>query len=253
LSKICQLTAIIDYFIETIYYSYMKKYVQGSDEAVMSRDEVRGVDEWAIKTMGIPGVVLMENAGRSCAEFICMRLEGVTNPFVCIFCGTGNNGGDGYVIARHLYNANVRCRVILCGNAFKIKGDAKINLDIIMKMGVEIQQIDVDWRDIENKVKDFTRGASLLVDGLFGTGLQGQLADNYRALINAINARGIPIIAVDIPSGLDCDSGQPLGTAIKAEATITFVAVKKGFAADPASAQYTGDIYVAGIGIEPKK
>jgi NAD(P)H-hydrate epimerase len=242
----------------------MKRYMQGEDGVQMSRDEVRSVDEWAIKTVGIPGVVLMENAGRSCAEFIQTKLgwhghsalekhSQDAYAAVCIFCGTGNNGGDGYVVARHLDNAGIRCRVIVCGNALKIKGDAKINLDIIMEMGIEIQQIDVDWRDIENTVKDFTRGASLIIDGLFGTGLQGQLGDNYIALINAINARAIPIIAIDIPSGLDCDSGRPLGAAIKARTTITFVAAKKGFAANPASAEYTGEVYVASIGIEPKK
>ena len=231
----------------------LRKYTYSPDMPAMSREEARGVDEWAIKTMGIPGVVLMENAGRSCAEFILAKHGRDGHATVCIFCGTGNNGGDGYVIARHLDNAGIRCRVIICGNALKIKGDARINLDIIMKMGIVIQQIDVDWRDIENKVKDFTRGATMIVDGLFGTGLQGHLADNYIMLINAINARGIPIVAIDIPSGLDCDTGRPLGAAIKAATTITFAAAKRGFAADPASTDYTGDVYVAGIGIEPKK
>lgn len=242
----------------------MQKYTLYDGSAVMSRDEVRAVDEWAIKTIGIPGAVLMENAGRSCAEFIAARLFGVQasaclskeqakacTPNICIFCGTGNNGGDGYVIARHLDTAGIRCRVVICGNAAKIKGDAKIHLDVIAKMGIEIQQVDVDWRNIEDKVKDFTRGASLIVDALFGTGLQGQLAENYIDLINAINARGVPTVAIDIPSGLDCDSGRPLGAAIKAEATITFVAAKKGFA-NPFAAEYTGEVYVAGIGIEQK-
>lgn len=243
----------------------MQKYTVSEGLAVMSRDQVRAVDEWAITAMSVPGVVLMENAGRSCAEFIVARYSGLVprnrrqaasdelraTSHVCIFCGTGNNGGDGYVVARHLDNAGIRCRVIICGNAAKIKGDARINLDIIMKMGIEIRQIDVDWRNIEDKVKDFTRGATLIVDGLFGTGLQGHLAENYIDLINAINARGIPIIAVDIPSGLDCDSGRPLGAAIKADATITFVAAKKGFA-EVSAADYTGEVYVAGIGIEQK-
>ena len=233
----------------------LKKYTYDSDMPVMSRDEVRAVDEWAIKTMGIPGVVLMENAGRSCAEFILTRVArpkqsvAVEVPLVCIFCGTGNNGGDGYVIARHLDTIGIRCRVVICGNAAKIKGDARTNLDIIMKMGISIQQIDVDWQNMEDKVKEFTRGVSLVVDALFGTGLQGHLAENY---IDLINARGIPIVAVDIPSGLDCDTGRPLGTAIKAVATITFVAAKKGFA-NLFSAEYAGEVYVAGIGINEKR
>jgi NAD(P)H-hydrate epimerase len=238
----------------------MKRYVQGSGGLVMSRDEVRSVDEWAIKTMGIPGIVLMENAGRSCAEFIVARNrrqaasdELRATSDICIFCGTGNNGGDGYVVARHLDNTGIRCRVIICGNTATIKGDAKINLDIITKMGIVIEQLDIDGRNIKKKVSEFAEGANVLVDGLFGTGLQGQLADNYISLIEAINGQGISIIAVDIPSGLDCDSGQPLGAAIHAEATITFVAAKKGFQANPASAEYTGEIYVAGIGIRNKQ
>ena len=227
----------------------MKRYMQGSGGAAMSRDEVRGVDEWAIHTMDIPGVVLMENAGRSCAEFIQAKHGRDGHATVCIFCGTGNNGGDGYVVARHLDNAGIRCRVMICGNVAKIKDDAKINLDIITKMGIVIEQLAMDGRHIAKNVSDFAEGANVIVDGLFGTGLQGQFADSYISLIEAINRQGSPIVAIDIPSGLDCDSGQPLGAAIKAETTITFVAAKRGFA-NPVSAEYTGQVYVAGIGIE---
>ena len=104
--------------------------------------------------------------------------------------------------------------------------------------------------NIASWVKDLTAGADMVVDALFGTGLSGRLNDEYKALIESINAQGCPILAVDIPSGLDCDTGQFLGNAIKATWTVTFVAVKKGFTAETAR-RYTGEIYVASIGVEP--
>ncbi len=228
----------------------MEKYSSDKECVVMSRDEVRAFDRWAIDTLGIPGVVLMENAGRSCAELIKEKLRGVSEPKVCIFCGTGNNGGDGYVIARHLLNNGFKVSVIIVGDRNKVKGDAKLNLDILERMGQPIEQMNLSESDIPGRVKSFAAGADMLVDGLFGTGLSGLLSDEYKQLIESINARNRPILAVDIPSGLDCDKGQPLGAAIKAAYTVTFVAVKKGFTS-PVAAQYTGEIFVASIGVEP--
>jgi NAD(P)H-hydrate epimerase len=227
----------------------MEKYSAGKKCVVMSRDEVRAFDAWAINTLGIPGVVLMENAGRSCAEFIKKELAGVTNPKVCIFCGTGNNGGDGYVIARHLLNSGFEVVVVVCGDRNKVKGDAKTNLDILERLGRSIEQLNLDDGDIPGRVKTFAADACLLVDGLFGTGLNGQLSDEYKQLIESINSQHRPILAVDIPSGLDCDACEPLGAAIRASYTVTFVAVKKGFKAAKASA-YTGEIFVASIGVK---
>jgi NAD(P)H-hydrate epimerase len=229
----------------------MEKYSPGKRFVVMTRDEVRAFDNWAINTLGIRGVVLMENAGRSCAELIKDKLVGIARPNVCIFCGTGNNGGDGYVIARHLLNSGFEVIVVVCGDRNKIKGDAKTNLDILMRMGQPIEQLNVAGGDISRRVKTFADGADMLVDGLFGTGLSGQLSDEYKLLIESINAQDCPILAVDIPSGLDCDSGQPLGAAIKATYTVTFVAVKKGFTASGSATQYTGEIFIASIGVEP--
>lgn len=218
---------------------------------VMSRAEVRKFDSWAINSLGIPGSVLMENAGRSCAEFIVGRLSGKDNPGVCIFCGTGNNGGDGYVIARHLFNAGVRVQVVICGEMAKIKGDAKINLEIIDGMGLSIEQMAMAFDKLEGQVRGFCEGCDILVDGLFGTGLEGEPYAEYVKLIECINETGQEVIAIDIPSGLDCDRGVPLGTAIKASATVTFAAVKKGFEACAEASKYTGQVYVASIGVEP--
>jgi len=219
----------------------------------MSRDEVRAFDSWAMNTLGIPGVVLMENAGRSCAELIKEKLASVARARVCIFCGTGNNGGDGYVIARHLLNSGFTVTVVIVGDRNKVKGDAKINLDVLERLGQPIQQLNPSEPDIAGKVKALTNDADMLVDGLFGTGLSGQLSDAYKQLIASINAQNRPILAVDIPSGLDCDTGQTLGAAIRATYTVTFAAVKKAFIPHGriSAAQYTGEVYVASIGVEP--
>ena len=229
----------------------MERYSADKKCVVMSRDEVRAFDAWAINELGIPGVVLMENVGRSCAELIKKELARVSNPKVCIFCGTGNNGGDGYVIARHLLNSGFEVVVVMCGDRNKVKGDTKINLDILEGLGQSIEQLNLDDGNIPGRVKTFAAGADMLVDGLFGTGLNGQLSDEYKQLIESINSQHRPILAVDIPSGLDCDAGEPLGAAIRASYTVTFAAVKKGFRASKTATAYTGEIFVASIGVEP--
>jgi NAD(P)H-hydrate epimerase len=229
----------------------MEKYTPEKDFQVMSRNEVRRVDAWAIEEIGVPGVVLMENAGRSCAELALEKLAGVADPRVCIFCGAGNNGGDGYVIARHLLNAGIQTRVVLCGDLAKISGDARINLDILERLGHHVERLDPNDENAVARIRTFGREASLIVDALFGTGLRGELKTEYRAIIEAINALEHPILAVDIPSGLDCDSGEPLGAAIRAAYTVTFVAVKQGFLASAGAGRYLGELHVASIGVEP--
>lgn len=229
----------------------MERYVPSKSCRIMSRDEVRAVDRWAIDEIGIPGVVLMENAGRSCAELVQEKLKGLANPKVCLFCGTGNNGGDGYVIARHLRNVGFGVTVVVCGRREKIAGDARINLDVLERLGQRIDSLDLGADGVEARVRALADGADMIVDALFGTGLQGPLREDYRVLIEAINTLEVPILAVDIPSGLDGDTGLPLGAAIRAACTVTFVAVKKGFAASSEAGTLTGPVYVASIGVEP--
>lgn len=229
----------------------MERYFAGKKCVVLTREEVRAVDQWAIKTLGIPGVVLMENAGRSCAELIREKLADIAEPKVCIFCGTGNNGGDGYVIARHLLNSKFEVVVVVCGDCEKIKGDAKINLDVLERMGQRIEIMQMEDGDIARQVEMYAAGADMIVDAIFGTGLEGEVKPAYKILIESINAQRCPILAVDIPSGLDCNSGISLGAAIRAAYTITFVAVKKGFVIAAEAEKYTGEIYVASIGVKP--
>jgi NAD(P)H-hydrate epimerase len=217
----------------------------------MSREQIRAVDAWAIDRIGVPGVVLMENAGRSCAELVKEKLAGVAHPRVCIFCGTGNNGGDGYVIARHLLSADSAVKVVLYGDRAKMRGDARTNHGILKRLGNAVQSFDAMGGDLVSRVRSLAGDADMIVDALFGTGLQGELHESYRSLIESINALGRPILAVDIPSGLDCDTGKPLGAAIQATYTVTFVAVKKGFVAGPDAVKYVGELYIASIGVEP--
>jgi hydroxyethylthiazole kinase-like uncharacterized protein yjeF len=229
----------------------MKKYQQGENCLLFSREQSRAFDNLAINVVGVPGVVLMENAGRSCAELIAEKLAGKTSPRVCIFCGLGNNGGDGFVIGRHLLDRNYNVTTLICGDPGKIKGDAKINLDILRILNASVESLDLsDTETVKSRIAAFAADADIIVDAIFGTGLTGQLRDDSKMLIEAINALGRPILAVDIPSGLDCDTGLPLGASVKATWTVTFAAVKKGFAAETAR-EFTGEIYVASIGIEP--
>ena len=229
----------------------MEKYSPEEPAIVMTRDEVRAFDSWAINEAKVPGVVLMENAGRSCTELIKDKLSGSDEAKVCIFCGTGNNGGDGYVIARGLVNSGFKVLVVICGDRDRIKGDAKINLDILEKIGGPIEQLNMNDSDIAVRIKEFAADAELIVDAVFGTGLSGEVRGGYILLIESINSLQRCVLAVDIPSGLDCDTGEPLGAAIKASYTVTFVAVKKGFAISKTSRRYTGDVYVASIGVVP--
>jgi NAD(P)H-hydrate epimerase len=228
----------------------MEKYTPEKQFIVMTRDQVRAFDTHAINTLGVPGVVLMENAGRSCAELIKEKLENINKPKVCIFCGTGNNGGDGYVIARHLGNYGYQVTVVIFGEHNKIKGDARINLEILQSLNQNIEYMNPDSDDIVNQVDRYAAGADLIVDSLLGTGLTGEVKSSYKQLIEAINELQCPILAVDIPSGLDCDTGEILGAAIVADYTVTFVALKKGFTSERAK-QYTGEIYIASIGVNP--
>ncbi|MBN2588916.1 MAG: NAD(P)H-hydrate epimerase [Sedimentisphaerales bacterium] len=228
----------------------MEQYLPEKQNSAMTRDEARAFDFYAINTIGIPGVVLMENAGRSCAELIKEQMRNTTNPKVCIFCGTGNNGGDGYVIARHLRNVGYRVTIVICGDKNKIKGDAKINLDILIALNQVVEQVDPDAANIMQEIKEYASNADIIVDCLLGTGLKGIVKDGYKLIIETINSINCPVLAVDIPSGLDCDTGIPLGAAIRADYTVSFIALKKGFSTEQSS-KYTGEIYIASIGIEP--
>ena len=211
----------------------------------LSREEVRELDRRAIEEFGVPGVVLMENAGRGAAEMLVGL--GCRGPVV-ICCGKGNNGGDGFVIARHLDNSSIPVRVLLFARPDDLTGDAAVNYQIIARSGLPIEVYTGDSWD-ESALQDHLTKAEWIVDALFGTGLTGPVRKPLDRVIAAINTSRAHILAVDIPSGLDCDTGQPLGPTVRAEHTVTFVAEKKGFA-NASGQEWIGQVHVIDIGAQ---
>lgn len=205
----------------------------------LSREQVREVDRRAIEEFGVPGVVLMENAGRGAAELLVAL--GVSGS-VAICCYKGNNGGDGFVIARHLDLLGVAIRVHLFCEPDELAGDAAINHRIVERAGLPLVA-----PSSVSLLADDLRRAEWVVDALFGTGLRGPILPPLADVVEAINASGLKVLAVDIPSGLDCDQGIPLGPTVRASHTATFIAEKTGFAV-AAAREWLGLVHVLGIG-----
>ncbi|WP_422928114.1 NAD(P)H-hydrate epimerase [Singulisphaera sp. PoT] len=213
----------------------------------LARDEVRSIDERAARELGLSTLVLMENAGRGAAAWL--RDQGVgPSSKVWIACGPGNNGGDGGVVARHLDSWGVAVRVVWFAKADQLRGDAAAQWKILEKSGIDQVAWDAEARGGLEPLAGEIAAADWLVDGLLGTGLTRPVEGVLHDLIDRLNHSGRPILALDLPSGLDADSGRPLGIAIKARATVTFVAPKLGFSAEGA-AGYTGEVSVVEIGV----
>jgi NAD(P)H-hydrate epimerase len=211
----------------------------GFDVVRLTRQQVREVDRRAIEDYGIPGIVLMENAARAVVDVAMEMLRGVANPYVMIVCGGGNNGGDGLAVARHLHNRGVFVEIAWAANSLDYKGDAAINHRIVAAM--KLPDVPIEDADIPlaGGVVDLT------IDALYGTGLTSAVRDDFP--IRLINEFPVPVLSIDLPSGMDCDTGQPLGACVKATRTVTFVAEKAGFA-NPAAKQFTGEVTVGDIG-----
>ncbi|MFK7776516.1 MAG: NAD(P)H-hydrate epimerase [Gimesia sp.] len=212
----------------------------------LSRKEVRSVDQRTIEEYGLPGIALMENAGRGVFELL-LALN-ATGP-IKICAGKGNNGGDGFVLARHLHNAGIQVQIYLLAAPDLLQGDAAINYQVASRMGIPLQS-DPDLSQPE-VFREFLTGADWIIDALLGTGVQGVIRPPFTTAIQIINDAVGKKLAVDLPSGLDCDSGLPLGDCVIARETATFVAAKKGFAL-PESQHYTGIVHVIDIGA-PRK
>ncbi len=220
----------------------------------LTREQIREIDRAAIEDYGIPGVVLMENAGRNAAQSIADYFPNSSNPkepqasacasdekpMACIFCGPGNNGGDGFVIARHLCIAGFHLEIVLLADPQRLAPDAKVNHDIARKMGIPIQGFSAEQAEAS------IGQAHLVIDALLGTGFKGEVRPPMDRAIELINAADHALkVAVDLPSGLDCNTGEPATATVKADLTVTFVAAKIGFAS---AAEYTGHVLIADIG-----
>ncbi|HKQ46708.1 MAG TPA: NAD(P)H-hydrate epimerase [Phycisphaerae bacterium] len=210
----------------------------------MTRAQVREIDRRAIEEFGIPGIVLMENAGRGTAEFI-MRTLRPAGP-IGIVCGGGNNGGDGFVIARHLANAGLEIVLFLACDPARLKGDAAVNYGIVEKM--KLRSYPFDSPEQVHAASPALHQSDVIVDAILGTGFSGSVRPPTNLAIEAINnAPRATIVAVDVPSGLDCDTGTPATPTVRAHHTVTFVARKIGFDS-PGAKAYTGRVIVADIG-----
>ncbi|GAJ08477.1 unnamed protein product, partial [marine sediment metagenome] len=213
---------------------------------VVTSQEMKRLDELTIKTIGIPSIVLMENAGIKIVEVIEKEYSLLPEKSVYILCGPGSNGGDGMVVARHLFNRRVRVKVFLLAKKNRVKGDAATNLSIAEKLGIEIKEIN-SAQDLKLLRQELPH-ADIIVDALLGTGSTLPLRGLMREAVDLINQCSSYTMAVDLPTGLHADTGEVPGEAIKANVTVTFAYPKRGLYLYP-GINYTGKIEVADIGI----
>ena len=204
----------------------------------LTREQVREIDRRAVEEYHIPSIVLMENAAHSFVIEIerGMPLEGRN---IAIVCGGGNNGGDGFAIARHLHNRGAR--VVVAHSHHALRGDALTNWNVVEAMRIDrVEAVDLEEFSMFSQI-------DLLIDALFGTGLSRAVDQSTAKIISFMNSSAVPVIAVDVPSGLDCETGLPTGACVRATRTVTFVAEKAGFA-NPSSKQFTGEVIIGDIG-----
>ena len=211
---------------------------------VVTGETMRKIDRRAIEEFGIPGLTLMENAGKGCVEAIVARYGACPEPRAVIFAGKGNNGGDGYVIARLLKERGWHVVTFVLARRDEIRGDARANLDRLAGMPLVFC---TDQGELE-RCGMALREATVIVDALLGTGLKSDVAAHYAEIIGMINNSGKPVVAVDIPSGIDSASGRVFGCAVKADMTVTFALAKCGHLLYP-GAEYSGRLRIVDIGI----
>lgn len=216
---------------------------------LVTAQEMRELDRLTIEAYGTPGDVLMERAGAGATEALLRAFPHVRDTAVLILAGRGNNGGDGFVMARHLKKAGVKCEVILAAKKAEVQGDALLNLQAFARMRGKITEI-TEPAQLDVAQEKLGR-CGLVVDALLGTGLNAPVQGLLASLIDMMNMSGLPIVAVDIPSGLNADLGTPLGIAVQAELTVTFGFPKLGQIGEPGSA-YVGELAIVDIGIAPE-
>ena len=206
----------------------------------MTREEMREADRRAIEEFGIPGIVLMENAA------LAVVREVADAASFTVVCAPGNNGGDGLAVARHLLIQGRRVEAFLVGNPDRGSADFRTNLGILRRLSPNTPlPLDVDESSLERLVRSL-RECEICVDALFGTGLARPIEGLHRRVVEAMDASAAHVVAVDLPSGIDADTGRVLGAAVRANRTVTFHRMKRGLELAP---EYAGTVTVAPIGI----
>lgn len=213
---------------------------------VVTAEEMRQLDRRTIEGIGIPGPVLMENAGRGAICAMRHRFPNLESQRIAVICGRGNNGGDGFVIARYLLEMGAEADVYLAATREKVTGDARIPLEALQRLGVPIREVDGEQGRVPPPIPWDSYG--LIVDALLGTGIRSEVKGLFRELITAMNGSKVPVAAVDIPSGLSADTGRPLGVAVEATVTVTFGLPKLGQFLYPGR-RLCGELWVVDIGI----
>jgi NAD(P)H-hydrate epimerase len=214
---------------------------------LLTASEMRELDRRAIQDLGIPSLVLMENAGRTTYQILRREFPGPQGE-VAVVTGRGNNGGDGFVVARYLANAGIPVAVFLLGPRDRVSGDARVNLDILAHLGIAVAEVLTET-DLNPAIHRLAK-AGLIVDALLGTGLNAPVTGLMAALIERLNHLRPQVLAVDIPTGLSADTGEVLGVALKAEVTVTYGWPKLGQVL-PTGRDYVGRLWQVDISIPP--
>jgi len=209
---------------------------------VVTAQQMADIDRYTIETLGVPGMVLMENAGVCVVREICALIGDVRDRRILVLCGKGNNGGDGFVVARYLRDMGACVSVVLLGERRLLKGDAKHNSDIYEKLGGTVHEIKA-----AAELPD-TSAFDLIVDALLGTGVQGQLKTPLSDVVRYANAASCPVVAVDLPTGINADTGEVYGECIQATVTVTMAHIKRGLLFYPGRSR-AGKVVTAEIGI----
>ena len=213
---------------------------------ILNAAQMREADRYTIEEIGIPSLVLMENAGRQVVAAIEASYEGALDGRIAVLCGRGNNGGDGFVVARTLLQRGIDTAVFVIGTVAEVRGDARTNLDILGRLGVTVVEINDEqaWELHFSEISQCT----LIIDAIFGTGLKSALAGMMETVVADVNASSIPIVSIDLPSGLSADTPHILGDCIDASMTVTLAAPKLPLVLPPGE-EHAGDVVIADIGI----
>ncbi len=215
---------------------------------LVTAGEMQEMDRRTIESFGIPGRLLMESAGRGATDFLLHQFEGLKGKRAGIIAGRGNNGGDGFVIARCLEHKGINVTVYLLTQKSRVTGDAAANLELLSSLNVPVIEMSDESSFMQNKTSMIHQ--DLWVDAILGTGLKSDVKGYFKKIIEFINESDRPVFSVDIPSGLNSDTGQPCGVSVRADATATFAFAKTGHILFP-GAEYTGKLKIVDIGIPP--
>jgi ADP-dependent NAD(P)H-hydrate dehydratase / NAD(P)H-hydrate epimerase len=213
---------------------------------VLNTQQMREADRRTIDEIGIPSIVLMENAGRQAVAAMEAAFQDLADSHVGVLCGRGNNGGDGFVVARTLIQRGVETSVFLLGSVADVRGDARVNLEVLGRIGLTVVEIS-NAQEWELHFSEISQ-CELLVDAILGTGFNGQLSGLLETVVADVNGLGVPVVAIDLPTGVSADSHEVDGEAIDAAMTVTLAAPKLSLILPPADA-HGGDLVIADIGI----